>query len=160
MKNFIDDKFLNNKWKFILQCFIVTCFLSLILIFLDFVLKLSVVASLGATSFIIFTIPHKNASRVPYILGGYTVGVIVGIICTLGSHITMNIPLTIWGAIAIGLSMFLMVILNFEHPPAAALSLGLVMEGFDIKTVITVFTISISLLVIRWLLRKWLIDLL
>lgn len=74
-------------------------------------------------------------------------------------HFTQNVPLGLWGAIAIGLSMFLMVIFNFEHPPATALALGLVTEGYDIRTIIIVFMISGILLLVRRLFRHWLIDL-
>lgn len=78
MKKFIDEKFLLNKWKYISQCLIVTFFFWIILLMLDFVIKIAIVASLGATCFIIFTIPHKNASKTQYIIGGYSVGVVGG----------------------------------------------------------------------------------
>lgn len=159
MKKFIDDNFLLNKWKYISQCLIVTFFFWIILLMLDFVMKIAIVASLGATCFIIFTIPHKNASKTSYIIGGYSVGVVVGGICSLGLHFTQNVPLGLWGAVAIGLSMFLMVIFNFEHPPATALALGLVTEGYDIRTILIVFLISCILLFVRRMLKHWLIDL-
>lgn len=159
MKKFIDENFLLNKWKYISQCLIVTFFFWVILLLLDIVVKMAIVASLGATCFIIFTIPHKNASKTSYIIGGYSVGVVVGGICSLGLYFTHNVPLGLWGAIAIGLSMFLMVIFNFEHPPATAFALGLVTEGYDARTIIIVFMISTILLLVRKLLRHWLIDL-
>ncbi|MHB8131819.1 MAG: HPP family protein [Mobilitalea sp.] len=159
MKKIIDEDFLLNKKKYISQCIIVALFYSIILIFLDFVVKITIVASLGATCFIIFTIPHKNASRIQYVLGGYTVGIVVGSLCVLGEYLMPAIVLSIWGAVAIGLSMFLMVILNFEHPPAAALSLGIVIGGINFKTVIMLYSIITLMLLVRWGLRKWLIDL-
>lgn len=159
MKKFIDEEFLLNKWKYISQCLIVTLFFGIVLLFLDFVVKIAIVASLGATCFIIFTIPHKNASKTSYIVGGYSVGAVVGGICTLGAHLVQSVPLGLWGAIAIGLSMFLMVILNFEHPPATAFALGLVTEGFDLRTITIVFMISFLLLLFRKVFRRWLIDL-
>ncbi|NLO38227.1 MAG: hypothetical protein GX115_01960 [Ruminiclostridium sp.] len=55
--------------------------------------------------------------------------------------------------------MFLMVLFNFEHPPACALSLGFVLTGFNVGTVITVFCITGFLLGVRRLLKKVLIDL-
>lgn len=59
----IDDNFLRNKWKYIRQVLIVTVFAAIILVFFDFVVRLAVAASLGATCFIIFTVPHKNSSQ-------------------------------------------------------------------------------------------------
>ena len=155
----IDDNFLRNKWKYIRQVLIVTVFAAIILVFFDFVVRLAVAASLGATCFIIFTVPHKNSSQPRYILGGYFIGAVVGSICSVLSHAAPNIPLGLWGAIAIGISMFFMVIFNFEHPPASALSLGIVIGGFSLGMIITVFSIALCLLGVRRLLRKWLIDL-
>lgn len=159
MKKFIDEKFLLNKWKYISQCLIVTFFFWIILLMLDLVMKTAIVASLGATCFIIFTIPNKNASKASYIIGGYSVGIVVGGICSLGLNFTHNLPLGLWGAAAIGLSMFFMVILNFEHPPATALALGLVTEGYYLRTILIVFLISGILLFVRRILKHWLIDL-
>ncbi len=159
MKNIVDDNFLQNKWKYIWQCVIVTFFVGIILVVFDFVVKLAIVTSLGATCFIVFTIPHRNSSKTVFILGGYTVGAVVGSICAIITSFTPGIPLSLWGAVAIGLSMFLMVVFNFEHPPAAALSLGIVFGGFNIGTIISVYSIAIMFLVVRKLLGKWLIDL-
>jgi len=155
----IDDNFLGNKWKYIRQVLIVTAFGAVILIFFDFVIKLEIAASLGATCFIIFTVPHRNSSRVRYILGGYIIGAAAGSICSVLSCAVPGIPLGIWGAVAIGLSMLFMVILNFEHPPASAFSLGIVIGGFKPGMIIAVFAATLCLLGIRQLLKKWLIDL-
>lgn len=158
MKRFIDEGFLNNKLKYFLQCLIVTLFLLVILLLFDFVLKLSLVASIGATCFIIFTGPHKNASKYHYILGGYSVGAIMGTLCSIAQYNT-HLPVGMWGAFAIGLSVFFMVVLNFEHPPAAAFALSIVSEGFAIQTLFVAFSIVGSMLIVRKLLRGWLIDL-
>lgn len=159
MKNFIDENFLRNKWKYISQSILVTFFVGIILVFFDFVVKLVIAASLGATCFIIFTIPHKNASKSKYILGGYAIGVVVGGLCAMASAVTPRLPPSVWGAVAIGLTMFLMVSFNLEHPPACALSLGFVLTGFNAGTVITVFCITGFLLGVRRLLKNTLIDL-
>jgi CBS-domain-containing membrane protein len=103
--------------------------ISIILIYLDFVFDVTLVASLGATSFILFTIPHKNASRVQYIVGGYMMGILVGSLCFYGLQLLPFIAPSTWGAIAIGCSMFIMVIFNFEHPPAAAVASVLYLTG-------------------------------
>lgn len=159
MRNIIDENYLQNKWKYILQSILVTFFAGIILVFFDFVVKLVIAASLGATCFIIFTLPHKNASKSRYILGGYVIGVIVGGLCALASAVTPGLPPTVWGAVAIGLSMFLMVLFNLEHPPASALSLGFVLTGFNLGTVVVVFSIAAFLLGVRRLLKNIIIDL-
>lgn len=155
----LDSKFKNNKKQYIFQCLMAT--LSLLIIFgvIDYVLHTVVVASLGATSFIIFTLPHRNSSRVRYILGGYVLGSIAGGICALLVSAQVLLSPMLVGALAVGLSMFLMVIFNMEHPPASAFALGIAIEGFDLKTVFFVFVVTIVLLVIKYLNRKWFIDL-
>ncbi|MDA3846317.1 MAG: HPP family protein [Vallitaleaceae bacterium] len=156
---FVDKKFKNNKKQYILQCLLATAALVLILISVDFVLHTAIVASLGATSFIVFTMPHKNRGKARYILGGYMFSVITGGICSIFINLNPNITPGILGAIAVGLCMFLMVVFNAEHPPAAALALGIVIEGFDIKTIIFVFFVSCLLLFVKYLNRRWIIDL-
>jgi len=156
----VDDKFKGNKKQYILQCLIATfCFL-LILLYVDFLLQTAVVASLGATTFIIFTMPHKNRGKARYIIGGYAFGAISGGLCSLLMNIVTFSTPAILGAISVGLCMFLMVVFNAEHPPAAALALGIVIEGFDIRTIIFVFFVSLLLLFLKYLNRRWIIDLL
>jgi len=41
-------------------------------------------------------------------------------------------------SLAVGFSIFIMVALNIEHPPASATALGIVMNDFSLKAV-TVF---------------------
>ncbi len=67
-----------------------------------------------------------------------------------------HIPESIWGAVGIGVSMLLMVVFNLEHPPASALSLGIIIEGL---VILTVFIIADFFLGVRKLLKNWLIDL-
>ena len=159
MRKILDEKFVLNKKNYITQCLIVILFMSFILISLDFVFEIPIVASLGATCFIIFTFPHKNSSQLQYIVGGYIIGIIVGYSCMVGFYLLPVISLSIWGAIAIGFSMFLMVILNFEHPPAAAIALGIVMNGLEIKSLIMIFLALTLMLSVRHLLKNKLLDL-
>lgn len=155
----LDSKFKNNKKQYVLQCLMATVSLLIIFGTIDYVLHTVIVASLGATSFIVFTLPHKNSSRARYILGGYVLGTVAGSICAL--LVSLHILLTpmLVGALAVGLSMFLMVIFNMEHPPASAFALGIAIEGFDLRTVFFVFLVTFTLLLIKYLNRKWFIDL-
>lgn len=156
----IDDKFKENKSKYVIQCIIATLALIFVLVYVDLVFQAAVVTSLGATSFIIFTMPHKNRAKARYIIGGYTIGISIGFIFTLlvEKHILLTTPML--GAMAVGICMFIMVITNTEHPPAAGLALAIVIEGFDLKTVSFVYLVSILLIVIKHYTKQWLIDLL
>jgi CBS-domain-containing membrane protein len=57
------------------------------------------------------------------------------------------------------MSIFLMVALDLEHPPAAATAFGLVMNGFSMKVVIAVLTSAIVLSIAHSILKKYLRDL-
>lgn len=155
----VDEKFKNNKWKYISQCFIATVFIMVILFYVDIVIKTTIVASLGATSFIIFTMPKKKSSSVRNILGGYIVGAFTGGLCNMIYNFYPGLPFPIFGAFAIGISIFLMVILNAEHPPASAFAIGMVIEKYSFTTVLLVIGIASVLLLVKRYMSWWFIDL-
>jgi hypothetical protein len=66
----------------------------------------------------------------------------------------------IFGALATGLAMLLMVITDTEHPPAASLALGFVLNEWDALTVLAVISGIVALASIKEVLKFRLIDLL
>ncbi len=67
--------------------------------------------------------------------------------------------LEFWHAFAVGLSIFIMVATDTEHPPAAGTALGVVTLGFSMKLILTVL-ISISFLAgVHYLFKNRLRDL-
>ena len=62
-------------------------------------------------------------------------------------------------ALAVGLSIFLMVVTNTEHPPAAGTALGIVGHAWSYQVVIFVLLCAIGLAIVRRLLRSRLKDL-
>lgn len=164
----IDEKFRKNKLRYFGQCTLATLTILAVLIFLDIVLDAAVIASLGASCFIVFLMPHVNSSRPRFLVGGYLVGITSAYLCFSLSKVPflMGIGLTdrhwtiILGSLAVGLSMFIMVITDTEHPPAAGMSLGLVIDGFNHKAVVVVLAGVILLSLIRWALKKYIINLL
>lgn len=65
----------------------------------------------------------------------------------------------IFGAISVGITMFLMVILDTEHPPAVGMSLGLVLNDWNYLTIIFIYTAVVIMYTVKYLLRNVLIDL-
>jgi CBS-domain-containing membrane protein len=65
----------------------------------------------------------------------------------------------IFGALAISLAMFTMVVTRTEHPPAAALALGLVLNEWDPVTLVVVLVGVIGLSVIKRIVLPMLMDL-
>ncbi len=164
----VDIKFRKNKLPYVLQCLLAMVAGVLVLAVLKFATNKVVIASLGATSFIVFTMPHSRASTTRRLLGGYAVGLGIGTGCY---WLTMvNWPdsmailnehsLAVFGGLAIGLAMFIMVVTNTEHPPAASIALGLVMKEWSLETVIVAGIEVIILCVLKRLLKPILIDLL
>lgn len=156
----IDKRFRDNKKQYILQCLIATGALILVLYFVDYFARTSVVASIGATAFILFTMPHTNRSKPRFILGGYLAGILSGITGALMIQLISGMPITLAAGVAVGIAMFIMVVFNVEHPPAAAVAFGVALDGFDLYSYILLYGVVFALYFIVYLNRKWFIDLL
>jgi len=159
----LDEKFRRNKSRYIFQTLLMGLSVMGILFLLDTISEAAVIASFGASSFIVFTIPHKKASRPKYIIGGNAFGVLTAFFLHIFSLITgLNGSKyeIIYGATAVGLAMFLMIMTDTEHPPGAGLAFGLSLDGFDVRTAIITLLALILLSVIKKVLKPLLIDLL
>jgi CBS-domain-containing membrane protein len=66
----------------------------------------------------------------------------------------------VFGAMAVGLAIFVMVITGTAHPPAAGLALGLILNEWSPLTIVVVFAGIISLSVIKTVLKPVLKNLL
>lgn len=160
----IDKNFKNNKKKYIIQCVMAATAVSCILIFLNALFNAAVLAAFGATCFIVFALPHKNSSKPRLIIGGYLVGIVIGIATRSLIHFITPDYSILWlisvsGALAIALSIFIMTVTNTEHPPAAGVALGIALEGYELLG-IGILSIAIIILIsIKYLLKRWMIDL-
>ena len=120
-----------------------------------------IVASLGASSFIIFITPHTNSSRNRNILGSYACGAVAGILFSFLHRYAfafnfegLDYALLLSCAAAAATTTLLMVTTGFVHPPAAALALGLANDPECLKTALAALIGAIMLCAARWLLRK------
>ncbi|MFH1063195.1 MAG: HPP family protein [Candidatus Omnitrophota bacterium] len=162
-----DEKFKENKLGFLLQSLLATAVVFIILLVLDPISNSAVIATLGSSSFIAFTMPHLKESQPRCLVGGYLIGIVVGASCYFLSTLPFvdNIPFllrystVIFCSIGVGVAIFLMVITNTEHPPAAGMALGLFMNRADLRTIIVVMIGVSSLVIIKTLLRPYLKDL-
>jgi len=162
----IDARFRQHTWRYVGQVGLATLCVLIVLLLLDVVTHSISVASLGASSFIAFTMPHRRASRARPMVGGYLIGTAVGVFFSwvgLGTHAISGqafaIRPVICSALAVGLSIFLMVITDCEHPPAAGLALGFVVSGVDLSGVAVALLGIISLYTAKTILKPVLIDL-
>ncbi len=160
----LDRKFTEKPLNYLIQCGIAAAVIAFLLTFLDLIEHTGLVSALGATTFMIFTMPHRVSCRARYVVGGYVIGIAVGVAC---SQVYDAVPawhvhfgLAAAGGAAVGLSAFLMVATNLEHPPAAGVALGLVLQRWDVATVCFVLASIIVLSIVKHLLRRIMIDLL
>ena len=164
---FIDKKFKNNPFKYIFQCVLASLTILTALLFLDVLNETAIITALGASIFIVFTMPTQYTSDPRRLIGGYFVGLCVGVIFYLFSisHFIKNIigseitTLIIFGSIAVGFSIFIMAVTNTEHAPAAGIALGLVINKWDLLTIIFILTAVVWMVGIQIILKKHLMDL-
>jgi CBS-domain-containing membrane protein len=166
----LDQKFRSNKGRYIFQTSLATSSVLLILAALNTISNVAVIAALGASSFIVFCFPHAQVSRPRFLIGGYLIGIVVGSICYwLSRRLPLSAPMNlipefsyvVFGAAAVGLSIFLMVVTNAEHPPAASLALGFVrLDEWQLLAVAVVLAGVLGLSLAKKLLKPVLINLL
>ncbi len=160
----LDEQFKKNKAQYFIQCLMATTAVMIILLTIDTMFKEVMIASFGATSFSVFAMPHNRTSRTRSVMGGYAIGITLGILLRLlagyvfaqsGLHWIFDVT----GAAAVGFSLLVMTMTNCEHPPAAGLALGLVLQGYHTESLLIISASVMIILVIKHLLRHWLINL-
>lgn len=151
--------------RYALQCGLAGMVVLVLLLVLDAVTQTVLIASLGASAFIAFAVPRSLHSGPRHLIGGYLVGILAGAaMATLNHWITApggldHAVMIIFGALAISLAMFMMVVTRTEHPPAAALALGLVLNEWNLVTLAVVLTGVVVLSVVKRLVLPVLMDL-
>ena len=163
----IDRSFIKAPKSYILQSLLAVVSVAVILAFVEVLTHAAIVAALGASTFIVFAMPHSVTAQPRKLIGGHVVGLICGSLCyyvflagPFGKVLT-NWEFTLWfvSALSIGLSIFLMTITNTEHPPAASTALGVVVHAWSYQIAIFVLLCAICLAIVRRLLRRYLRDL-
>ncbi len=163
-----DTKFKHNKTRYMLQCLLATVSVLLMLLALDGMSNAAIIAALGSSSFIVFAMPQAQASRPRFLIGGYVVGVAVGSGCYWLAQIPWPDALSpayayanvAFGSMAVGLAIFVMVLTNTEHPPAAGVALGLVLGEWSPMTISVILVGITALSILRLLLKPILKNLL
>jgi len=155
--NKILKEFNQYSKNYVFQCLLatITVFIILYILTLEHVI---IVASMGSTAFVVFALPKSVSAQPRCVIGGNIVGLLCGTICSLIPMYNELLTLILY-AIAVGLSIFIMVVIDTEHPPASGLALGVAISGYTSKVAITVITFSIVLSIVHVLFRKQIKDL-
>ena len=165
----LDRKLKHRGPQYLFQCGLATVALIIILLVEDAVLRAAIVVAIASTAFIIFVVPNSIAATPRKVIGGHFVAVIVGSIFAG----VLNIPavesvaedfnhvVNIAAALSVGLSIFMMVITDTEHLPAAGTALGLIVApGWSWSAVIFIMSGAAILSLLRVILRPKMINLL
>ena len=145
-------------WKhYVFQCLLATFVVFIVLLALS--LKNAVIiSSIGATAFIIFAMPKMVTANPRNVIGGHATGLIIGSLCFLIPHSTVFYAALSY-SLAVGLVIFIMVVTDTEHPPAAATALGFAMSGFSLSTAIALISSILVLPFVHYFFRHHLKDL-
>ena len=145
-------------WKYYLyQSFLATAVVFFVLMLLTLE-NAVVIASIGATAFIVFTMPKNITARPRRIIGGHFIGLISGSLCFMIPH-DSTLMTAIILSLAVGISIFLMVALDFEHPPVGGTALGVTLTGFSTEIFLALLTSVIILSLAHYFSKRFLRDL-
>lgn len=117
-----------------------------------------VVASLAATAFTVFAMPHSVIASTRNVVGSHVIALSCG---SLFARIPME---SLAGkdaicALVVGVCMLLMAVTNTEHPPAAGSALGIVIAGSSLQAPLGVALGVGILAVTHHVLRPYMRDL-
>lgn len=166
---YLFDKNLRPRIKnYFFQCGLATVSLVVILLVQTVILSEAIVVSIASTAFTIFVLPNSMASTPRRVIGGQLVAVLSGSIFFILLHLPAvesiaagsQLAPSILAALAVGLGILLMVATNTEHPPAAGVALGLVIDPWQWSAIAFVIVSALALTVIHATLRPKMINLL
>ena len=166
--NFLDNKFLLNPLRYIFQIGICIPIFILLLLLGDVVLRAPIVIAVASSAFTIFVMPKSIASSPRRVIGGHSIAIILGGLFVLiltftglnGLYEGSTIFRDIFIAVLVVLSIFIMVITDTEHPPAAGTILGICLQDeWSWFSVLFVLICMFIMLAIKSILSSRLINL-
>lgn len=119
---------------------------------------IAIVAAIGSTAFVLFATPHQEAARPKNVIGGYSIGFLSGYALPLLIHPLPPYALAV-SALAVGVSMLLMVLTNTRHPPAVGAALGTTMAGFSFGVILLLILKIIVVAFVHHAIKPFLKDL-
>jgi CBS-domain-containing membrane protein len=155
------DKFdeVRQHWRnYVFQSLLATFAIFLVLLVLSLQEAPVVVASIGATAFIVFAMPNSITAQPRNVIGGHLVGMMSGALFAPLAH-PLALKSMVMFPLAVGLSVFVMVVTDTEHPPASGTALGVAMTGLSLDVAIAVTTSAVVLSLIHHFLGPHLRDL-
>jgi len=165
---FLDRKFAKSPFSYVLQCSLVGACVLILLALLDVQRDGAVVACLGASAFIAFTMPQKRTAAPRVLIGGYVMALVAALLCSCADVLPFVPDLsaavggpayTLLAGLTVALAVIWMSITNTEHPPAAGLALGLFISGCAARPVLVAMAGICVLSAAKAVLKPYLKDL-
>ena len=149
-------------WKTHWKAYLVQSFAATVVVFIIFFVvtpdRPVIVASIGASTFIVFAMPTNHTAQPKRVIGGHIIGILCGALFSFFPQMSILLSVAIY-SIAVGLSIFLMVTLSLEHPPASGTALGIALNGFSPNVAIAVILSALVLALAHTILCRHFCDL-
>lgn len=147
-----------THWKhYVFQSMFATAVMIIVLIFMT-LHNAVVAASVGSSAFVVFAMPNSIPARPRNVIGGQIIGMLCGLLGNFIAHCTPA-PVILGYAVAVGLSIFIMVVVDAEHPAASGTALGVAITSFSWNVAAGVVTAVIILSLVRRFMRSYIYDL-
>jgi len=152
-----DKKLKQAKRYYFFQCLLGTIYVGAV-IYVVTSQHAAIVASIGASVFIVLASPHGYYSRPQNLIGGHMAGLTFGAFFSI-VQIPNEVIHAIAAALAVGCTFIAMVALDIEHPPAAGTALGVVFVGFSLPLATMIIVAVILLSIGHTIMKPWMRDL-
>lgn len=125
--------------------------------------------SLGSSAFLAFVAHDTAMACARRMISGYVIGLVIGAIGSYllqklgrcqGFHCPVgDLDVLIAAAVAM-ICMIVMITFASEHPPAVGIAIGLVLRQWDLSVLIVVAVTVLVIVIVKGVLRPWLVNLL
>lgn len=163
----LDPQFRRSHKNYLIQVALATAALFPILLLVDSLSDAALAVGLGSSAIIIFLSPSYRSASLRGLVGGHFLGVVIGLACSLLlfstplegplADSTLLRPAIL--AASLGLLMLIMSTTDTEHPPAAGTVLGIAVKPWDPVTLSIIIGAVLLLALIKFLLHRYLHDL-
>lgn len=117
--------------------------------------KMASITAMGATCFIVFAMPKSDSAQTRNVIGGH----FTCLLCGALFYFLIPAPYWLEYPLVVGVAIFFMVALDFEHPPAVGTALAVVTSEINLQVFAIIIFSAMVLSQIRYYSRKFLKDL-
>ena len=153
----IDPQFFAHRKQYVMQ----SGYAAISIFIITFLLYNNpvVIASIGSTAFIVFSMPNNITAQPRRIFGGHLVGFFVGSCFAVFPFMHVTFFTALWYSLSVGITLFIMVVMDFEHPPAAGTALGMTLVGYTSSSAVAIIISVLILAFISYVAKPFLRDL-